>query len=88
MASGYDINAKPAPPLTTLAMSVLPVWNAKFPRMPNVMQPAIIDEQESIVVIITISLKIYEKQTYTFANTKAGTLLYLYTLRLNLLYEA
>lgn len=51
------MKARPVPPFTTLPMSVMPVCLAKLPRMPNVMQPAIIEEHESIVVMITMSLQ-------------------------------
>jgi len=56
MASGYEMKANPAPPFTTLPISELPVSRARLPRIPKVMQPAIMDEQESMVVIITMSL--------------------------------
>lgn len=50
------MKARPAPPLTTLAMSFVPVWRARLPRIPKVMQPAISEEHESIVVIMMMSL--------------------------------
>lgn len=56
MASGYEMKARPAPPLTTLPMSVMPVCLARLPKMPNVMQPAMMDEHESMVVMMTMSL--------------------------------
>jgi len=56
MASGYEMKANPAPPFTTLPISEFPVSRARFPRIPKVMQPAIMEEQESMVVIITMSL--------------------------------
>lgn len=65
IASGYEIKAKPAPPFTTLAISEVFVSYAKFPRMPNIMQPAKIDVTESTLVIIMTSLEVREQKTFS-----------------------
>lgn len=56
IASGYEMNAKPAPPFTTLEMSVVFVSSARLPSMAKITQPASIEVQESIVVTIMTSL--------------------------------
>lgn len=56
IASGYDIKANPAPPMTTFPIS-FPVSCAKFPKIPKITHPAKIDVNESTVVIIMTSLK-------------------------------
>lgn len=55
IASGYEMNAKPAPPLTTCPTSAVPVTWAKWPKIPNIVKPANIDVNVSRVVTIVAS---------------------------------
>lgn len=56
MASGYETNASPVPPLTTAVISSIPVSCAKLPRIPKIMMPDSMDVTVSRLVTIRASL--------------------------------
>lgn len=56
MASGYEMNARPGPGLTTSLIFSAPVTNAKCPRIPKIMNPDNNDVNVSKTVTILTSL--------------------------------
>lgn len=55
MASGYEMNAIPGPPLITELMSSVPNSCAKWPNIPKIVTPASKDVNVSSVVTIVAS---------------------------------
>lgn len=47
IASGYEIKAKPGPPITTDPISSVPNSCAKWPKIPNIVKPANIEVKVS-----------------------------------------
>jgi hypothetical protein len=56
IASGYETKARPVPPCTTFAISVILSSCIRFPKMENIVQPARILVNVSSVVTIMASL--------------------------------
>lgn len=58
MASGYEINARPGPGLTTSLIFSAPVTKAKCPKIPKIIKPDSNDVKVSKAVTILTSLNL------------------------------
>lgn len=65
MASGYEMNARPGPGLTTSLISSAPVTKARCPKIPKIMNPDNNDVKVSKAVTMLTSLGFERRVVYT-----------------------